>query len=128
MEINWNKIDIPNKQVSVHKWSANYAAGVHEGMSSRSGEDLPARPWVNHAIDNTDFISKYTESFQESEDFVSAFNEMSQEFGDKCQEAIDDEIWDWPRDTKRKNGDVVGSPRDIVDTGKLKDSYSMEIS
>jgi hypothetical protein len=127
MEVNWQKLNIPNKQVSVHTWDAPYAAGVHEGMSSRNGKDLPARPWVNHTIDNHDLLEIYAESFQQSEDFIDAFEQMSQEFGDKCQEAIEDEIWDWPRDTKRKNGDVVGSPRDIVDTGKLKDSYSMEI-
>jgi len=27
--------------------------------------------------------------------------------------------WDWPRQTKRKNGSTVSSPRDIVDTGDL---------
>ena len=127
MEVNWQKLNIPNKQVSVHTWDTPYAAGVHEGMTSKSGNDLPPRPWVNHTIDNHDLLAIYAESFQQSEDFETAFEEMSQEFGDKCQEAIEDEIWDWPRDTKRKNGDVVGSPRNIVDTGKLKDSYSMEI-
>jgi len=29
---------------------------------------------------------------------------------------------DWPRITRRKNGEVVGSPRDIIDTGSLLQS------
>jgi len=31
--------------------------------------------------------------------------------------------WDWPGETKRENGEVVSSPRDIVDTGELRRSY-----
>lgn len=30
--------------------------------------------------------------------------------------------WEHPRDTVRSNGQKVGSPRDIVDSGKLRDS------
>lgn len=38
------------------------------------------------------------------------------------------EIFYWPRITARRNGQVVGSPRDIVDTGKLRDSQRVTIS
>jgi hypothetical protein len=34
-------------------------------------------------------------------------------------EAISDKGYEWPNDTLRQNGEVVGSPRNIVDTGKL---------
>ncbi|WP_310424884.1 hypothetical protein [Chamaesiphon sp. VAR_48_metabat_135_sub] len=34
-------------------------------------------------------------------------------------EAISDDQYEWPNQTLRQNGDVVGSPRNIVDTGKL---------
>ncbi len=37
-------------------------------------------------------------------------------------EAITAEEYPWPRETRRRNRDIVGSPRDIVDTGKLLDS------
>lgn len=33
---------------------------------------------------------------------------------------------DWPNRTKRKNGEVVGSPRDIIDTGALLQSKRRE--
>lgn len=33
------------------------------------------------------------------------------------QKEIRDAKWDWPGTTQRRNGDTVGSPRDIVDTG-----------
>ncbi len=37
-------------------------------------------------------------------------------------EALTDEVWEWDGTTYRRNGDVVDSPRDVVDTGKLFDS------
>ena len=35
--------------------------------------------------------------------------------------------WDYPRETKRKNGQVVSTPRDIVDTGELRNSLYSEM-
>lgn len=39
---------------------------------------------------------------------------------------IDATKWDWPRETKRQNGETVESPRDIVDLGGLRDSQKRE--
>jgi hypothetical protein len=33
--------------------------------------------------------------------------------------------WPWPNATARRNGQVVTSPRDIVDLGELRDSQSL---
>ena len=41
-------------------------------------------------------------------------------------EAMESPVWEWNGvTTKRENGDVVGTPRDIVDTGKLKESLQI---
>jgi len=40
-------------------------------------------------------------------------------------EAVGSSTWDWPRTTIRKNGQIVSSPRNIVDTGALKNSLSI---
>ncbi len=42
--------------------------------------------------------------------------------GAAMTEAIEDEYYDWPNETIRKNGTRVTAPRNIVDTGELKDS------
>ena len=34
--------------------------------------------------------------------------------------------WDWPRETKRRSGSTVGSPRNIVDLGGLRNSQKRE--
>ncbi len=39
--------------------------------------------------------------------------------------AVSSSTWDWPRITKRRNGQTVSSPRNIVDTGALKSSLSI---
>lgn len=57
---------------------------------------------------------------------IESFNEMVGEFAQEINFQIEDSKWNWPRETVRKNGSVVGSPRDIVDTGELKNSQFIE--
>lgn len=38
----------------------------------------------------------------------------------------EDAKWQWPGETIRSDGTTVGSPRDVVDTGALRDSYDHE--
>ena len=42
------------------------------------------------------------------------------------QEEIEAVKWDWPNETIRSDGRPVNSPRDIVDTGGLKESQRRE--
>ena len=39
--------------------------------------------------------------------------------------AVSSSTWSWPGETFRKNGDIAGTSRDIVDTGKLKNSLEL---
>ena len=57
---------------------------------------------------------------------IESFDEMVGEFAQEINSQIEDSKWNWPRETVRKNGTVVGSPRDIVDTGELKNSQFIE--
>lgn len=126
VQVNWNKVNIPKKLKAIHSWNTPYAAMVHEGSTSVNGTEKPARPWVDVAIKEYDFLKKYADSFSQSENFNQSFLEMSEGFGENCQSNISDSRWQWPRTTVRKNGAVVDSPRDIVDTGELKNSYQVQ--
>lgn len=126
VQVNWNKVNIPKKLKAIHSWNTPYAAMVHEGSTSVNGTEKPARPWVDVAIKEYDFLEKYADSFSQSENFNQSFLEMSEGFGENCQSNISDSRWQWPRTTVRKNGAVVDSPRDIVDTGELKNSYQVQ--
>ena len=53
---------------------------------------------------------------------IKALDEYSAKIGDEFQEQIEARSWYWPNTTKRKNGKRAGNPRDIVDTGELRDS------
>ena len=37
-------------------------------------------------------------------------------------QALESNVWSWPRSTLRKNGQTAGGTRDIVDSGRLKSS------
>lgn len=50
------------------------------------------------------------------------------ELNSAFQDAIGTRVWSWPRQTIRSNGQEVGSPRNIVDTGILKASNSFSIT
>ena len=39
--------------------------------------------------------------------------------------AISDSVYQWPNETKRRNGTTVFSPRDIIDTGNLDSSQQL---
>ncbi|WP_156372535.1 hypothetical protein [Deinococcus sp. Leaf326] len=47
---------------------------------------------------------------------------VAEEFAEACDAAFDDPVWGWTGTTRRQNGETVGSPRNIVDTGTLRDS------
>jgi hypothetical protein len=53
---------------------------------------------------------------------IEGFEEVVSELAQEITYQIRDPKWQWPRETRRQNGMIVGSPRDIVDTKELKNS------
>lgn len=53
-----------------------------------------------------------------------AFDEANRELEENFNYEISQPLWDWPRETIRKSGEVAGSPRTIRDTDELFNSYS----
>lgn len=51
-----------------------------------------------------------------------AFRETAQAYAEQCQVEIQAPRWDWPGETKRRNGQTAGTQRDIVDEGELLES------
>jgi hypothetical protein len=54
---------------------------------------------------------------------VEAVQNTFVELIDEYQESFNPSAWNWPRDTKRRVGSV-GSPRNIVDIGTLRQSFA----
>jgi len=51
-----------------------------------------------------------------------SFGVWVKQLGDEFQTQIGAEKWAWPNETRRKNGTIAGTIRDIVDTGELQGS------
>lgn len=128
MEVKWNNLAIPRNKKATLSWDAKYAGFVHEGYTRNDGSIAPARPWVNTAIDNFDFIGELKQELAKTSSIRNAFEDMANSFGQECQNNIEAVIWNWDRNTIRSNGQEVSSPRDIIDTEELYDSYSIQHS
>jgi hypothetical protein len=48
-----------------------------------------------------------------------------QAYSQQCKAEIQADKWEWDGLTQRSTGEIVGSPRDIVDTGALLDSQEI---
>lgn len=110
-----------NKRVRF-SWSAEHATVSHEGDRER---DRPARPWTDRVIIENDLAQLYQEAYSASDgDPERSWTRFAQNVDELFREKIKSTEWDWPRATKRKSGQVVYSPRDIVDEGTLINSQS----
>ena len=132
----WEKlVNLPKSQVATFMWDIDYATKLHEGWTFKSGESAPARPWVWLTADSFNFkeefstilSSNFSKSKSLGELIKDSFVKLSSNFGEEMQNSIQSPIWNWPRYTLRKSGDLVGSPRDIVDLGGLINSYSFTV-
>ncbi|MGL5944264.1 MAG: hypothetical protein ACRC2S_28615 [Waterburya sp.] len=55
---------------------------------------------------------------------TEAFEATADKFAEAQIDAMEAYVYDWDTTTYRKSGEVVDSPRDIVDTGELRDSLT----
>lgn len=57
----------------------------------------------------------------------AAVRAIAAELNGRFQDALGSKVWEWPNETKRSNGQIVGSPRTIVDSGILRASNSFQV-
>lgn len=121
----WNDCTI-EPQSALFGWADEKALEVHEGMFRDDGTMTPARRWTDVGLQNCDPMATFIKSFNNSP--AEAFQDMAGQLNDSFQHAISAPIYDWDRITLRSTGELVGSPRDIVDTGELRDSQYLVLS
>lgn len=90
--------------------SAEYSGYVVYGTSKMMG-----RNFFMDGFDRTD----YKTIFVEGGDLNKQFDAYSKELFSEIKESVTDSRWRWSGRTRRRNGTLVGSPRNIVDTGEL---------
>lgn len=124
--LTWNPPRIYNKSAS-YDWQVDYAEEVHNGSVSLGGQRKLPRPWVYEAVSQyIDIVENMKLIYQTTGNINVAFADTVWDLQRAFTNAIEDEIYYWNGVTYRQNGDVVESPRDIVDTGALRDSLKVE--
>lgn len=126
--LTWNEPDlnIPDDAIATYTWGdgIDYAADVYFGDGYS-----PGRPWVDHVVDDEDqLLESLLQDSLVPYDVGQTFINFAYSLGFAFQDAIEAPIWFWPNDTVRSDGTIVGSPRDIVDTGMLRDSQTIELT
>lgn len=121
----WNDCTV-EPQSALFGWGDPKALEVHEGTLRGDGTMTPARRWTDVGLADCDPMKEFVNHFNGSPE--KAFQAMAEELSNSFQEAITAPIYDWDRITLRSTGELVGSPRDIVDTGELRDSQYLVLS
>lgn len=114
----WNEVAyFPSR--AAFRNGVDYAADVHEGKDRWDGTRMPARPWMDAAVSETDIVGVFVRSFKATADFGQAFVDAAEALHDQMRDNIMDDRWGWDRTTYRSNGNVVDQPRNIIDSGAL---------
>lgn len=122
MRLRWNPPKLTISKAT-YAWKAPYAAVVHNGGTSRAdGSTMPARPWTEAAIDETDLEGAFAENYQNTINLDEAFKDTAYYLAGRFEYMIRDERWKWDRDTVRSDGSIAGKIRNIVDTETLVNS------
>jgi hypothetical protein len=123
---NWNPPTLTANK-AIYEWDVDYAEKVHEGEIGRSGNVYPARPWTDDAIGRMDIEQEFRQAWIASEDLNTSFEELSQILFNEFHVSMASSIWNWPSITTRKSGEIVGSPRTIIDLGGLYESQAVSL-
>ncbi len=121
----WNLPELP-RQKAVYRWKAEHAVFVHQGYQRQDGTEAPARPWTEYALSQTDIADIFhTEYVRANGNMLRAWIATAERLDGEFRAAIEAEVYGWDRETVRSGGETVGSPRDIVDTGELRESQEL---
>jgi hypothetical protein len=60
-------------------------------------------------------------------EILGLFEEDMERLNEMFQMAIESDLYPWSGLTRRQNGEIAGSPRNIVDTGELRDSQTFKV-
>ncbi|MBW4460441.1 MAG: hypothetical protein KME47_09400 [Nodosilinea sp. WJT8-NPBG4] len=120
----WNKITLTPQKANI-KYTAGHALAIHQGATYKDNRpDLPASPWVLTTIKETDCPALFVDNYDG--DVKRAFALFVEELALKMQSNLAAIRWYHPRDTQRKNGELVKAGlRDRIDTGELYDSQEV---
>ena len=123
--LRWNPPKLTTA-TAVYTWGVPYAAAQHEGATLRNGGTIPPRPWTEYPLENGLKLDEdLADNYRRSQNLGTAFKATATTYNRAMQEAIAASVWNWPRRTVRRSGEVAGSPRNVVDEGDLLNSQKL---
>ena len=125
VKVKWNFPELP-KQKAVYTWHCDHAVFVHQGYQRQDGTEAPARRWTDYALSQADLANIFhTELVRANGNMLRAWIATAERFDGELRAAIEAEVYGWDRETVRSSGETVSSPRDIIDTGELRESQEL---
>lgn len=124
MKLTWNPPKIRSRLARIESL-ADYSHDVHYGRARYDGSKMPARPWLETAIAQTDFTGAFIDEFKKTKSFDKAFDAIAMALFDNERSLLKEDIWIWDRVTYRQNNSVVSTPRNIFDLGGLYNSQQL---
>lgn len=118
MTLNWIDLKIVSRTATFIS-EPDYSLDVHEGRERYDGTRMPARPFMDAAVNELDVEQVFLAEYADGHDLNVAFDLTSLALYGAIKDQIMSNNWSWDRQTTRSSGAVVDSPRDIVDTGNL---------
>jgi hypothetical protein len=124
MTLTWNPPTLPAQKVAVHENTAAHATPVHEGARLNNGGVIEPRPWMTQAYLGGlyDPVAEFAKQYRRTNSLATAFQATALGGQREMFTLLRADVWSWPNETRRRNGEVVGSPRNIIDRGELYDN------
>lgn len=111
------------------KGGGDQLAKLQDILLNFSNEVKNAKAGLTVGVDQKTF-NTYTQ--QTKVELSKAYITISSQIERQSKEAelfnLNSNIWNWPRETKRRNGTTAGTVRDIIDTGYLASKSSWKVS
>ena len=116
MKLTWNNKAFQKPKTVTYVWRTEYAADVHS-------DPLTGRPWVYRTVQQyTDVVSLMQNRLNSTGNVTRAFEDTGHDLSRSFTRVMSLPVFYYPGITQRTNGEVVGSPRNIIDTKELIES------
>lgn len=120
MELKWYPPEIAAASYRIIS-KKSYSSAVFFGEPGK-----PGRPWMWDATAKIDFELELTKNFKRLGAIAPSFSELCESTFGLIRDQLKEEVYEWPRVTVRRSGEIAGSPRNIIDTGELFRGHTLE--
>ena len=127
MSLSWTPPRLPRQKTATHENTAPYSPIVVLGAQRKDGSRIPERDFMRLAytgpFSELDAPQFFADQFKRTGSIAKAFRATAKAGNREQKRLIQAPVWSFDRNTFRKNGEIAGFTRDIVDEGNLLRSH-----